>query len=185
MSRRDRILEAIRSEPGIPIGEIIRQTGFGSGTVYHHLHTLERSRKIVSEIAGRRKLFYAVHAAGAHAAQGRRIALLRGETIRRIAETILRNPEHSIQDVIASTGVCPQVAYYHVGRLLQAGLIHRMGDRGYRSLSANVDLAVLLAAFIPTDKARQPEAAPINENGFGASTLAGVGVQSAATIAEL
>ncbi|MBI4394218.1 MAG: hypothetical protein HY556_10580 [Euryarchaeota archaeon] len=184
MSRRDRIVEAIRKEPGIPIGEIIRQTGFGSGTVYHHLHTLERSRKIVSEIVGRRKLFYAVHAAGAHAAQGRRIALLRGDTIRRIAETILGNPGHSIQDVIAATGVCPQVAYYHVGRLLQAGLVHRAGDRGYRSLSADADLTVLLAALTSGDKTRSADAGKAGDEVFDASALASAGVQRTAAVGE-
>src|SRR5687767_757500 len=55
---RRQIVEMVRDNPGIPIGELMKRLPVGWGTLYHHLIKLERSGLLRAAVSGRRRLLY-------------------------------------------------------------------------------------------------------------------------------
>lgn len=118
---RQSILDWVRRQPGIPLGELRLKVDLSWGALYHHFHKLEEAGLVEVKTVGRLNLVYLQGAEEQR--DGAKASLLRGVTARRIAEEILRQPGRSVPDLVTATGESPRVVYYHVKRLAEAGLI--------------------------------------------------------------
>lgn len=156
LTQQDRIVDIVRASPGILVGELQQRAQIGWGTLCHHLPRLVRSGRVRVVRVGRRRLVYPIEARGAVEASFAD-AILRGRTALRIAQAIHAAPGRSILDVAVATGESERATYYHVRRLIQAGLVTSESPTRLRGLRASPRLAASLDAHAP--QAIQPELA--------------------------
>lgn len=138
------ILDLVRKTPGLPVGELVKRLGLGSGTIHYHLERLADQRLIRTVVAGRRRLVFPVDR-DADARDAKALSLVRGRTSRLVAEAILAQPTCSIVDVVNATGESARAVYYHVKLLKNAGLVLSASSKRYRALKAAPHLASILA----------------------------------------
>lgn len=138
---RRNVLDVVARHPGLPVGELQTLVGVGWGTLHHHLKKLEEAGLVRTHSVGRRRI---VHLAGEGAHEG--FALLRGRTARNVARAIVDNPGIGIVDLARVSGGSPRAVYYHVKRLVEAGLVTNGGNTRYAHLSAMEPLPRILRA---------------------------------------
>lgn len=119
---RQRILAMAHSHPGEPVGTFLERLGMGWGTLHHHLKRLEDAGLLHTRAAGRRRLVYPGPAAETIPALEKGRAILAGRTTRRVADAILARPGVGIEQLVVGLGESPRAVYYHVKRLVDAGL---------------------------------------------------------------
>lgn len=143
--QRAMVLEMIQQEPGIPLGELLKRLPLGWGTLYHHVRKLSQAGTIQICAAGRRRLLYP---ADYHVQTGAAMGggLLRGKTARRVAEVVVARPGCNAIEISEEMGESHRVVYYHVKRLLSAGLIAATDVDGSRRLTPEPLLLRLLDA---------------------------------------
>ena len=137
------ILLAAREAPGIPVGELVKRLGLGSGTIHYHLERLAEQKLIRTVVAGRRRLVFPLDRDG-EARDARALSLVRGRTSRLVAEAILAQPGCSIVEVVEATGESARAVYYHVKLLKSAGLVLSASSKRYRALQPAPHLASIL-----------------------------------------
>lgn len=118
---RQEILRIVEEKPGICMGELMERLSIGWGATYHHIHKLSRAGLLEIRSGGRRRLLFLAGKSDEAEALGR--SLLRGATARRVAYAIINHPHASVGDLIEPVGASPRVVYYHLKRLIDAGLI--------------------------------------------------------------
>lgn len=140
---RQQILAIVKAQPGIPIGELMSRLGIGWGTVYHHISKLTRAGLIRTHASGRRRLVFpspfAVEPQDAPA-----YAIVHGATAQRVARAIVEKPGRSITDLCAELNESARVVYYHVKRLLDAGLVTSSSKTRHNDLRGTQRLEDLL-----------------------------------------
>ncbi len=141
---RRQIVDIIRQEPGIAIGGLLEKLPVGWGTVYHHLSKLERGGIVRCVTSGRRRLLYLVEQ-GAAGQDPHQRSLLGGHTARTIATIVAEGQGMSIEAIVERSHETPRVVYYHLKRLIEAGLIQSESATRYRGLVASDRLRELLA----------------------------------------
>jgi predicted transcriptional regulator len=140
---RARLLKLVTQKPGLPVGAILAETQMGWGTLYYHLSKLAKENQIQIVRVGRRRLVYP--ASGGRATDfAAGDALLRGRTARQIAEAIANRPGSSIQTIVDSVGYSPRAVYYHVRRLIEAGLVTSSSETRHRDLCPTPRLRAIL-----------------------------------------
>ena len=132
-------MSLVRDRPGLPLSELRRRAGMGWGVFDHHLQRLEREGLVQTVRAGRFRLVYP---AGFPTDEDG--ALLNTPTTRRIALAILARPGISIRVMARDLGLSDRIVYYHVNRLVAAGLVRSTSQFHYRGLSGTGRLAGLL-----------------------------------------
>lgn len=143
-SLRRQIVDIIREEPGIAIGGLLEKLPVGWGTVYHHLSKLERGGVVRCVTSGRRRLLYLVEQ-GAAGQDPHQRSLLGGHTTRTIASIVAEGQGMSIEAIVEQSHETPRVVYYHLKRLIEAGLVQSESATRYRGLMASDRLRELLA----------------------------------------
>lgn len=141
-----KLLRIIQERPGIPVTELEGRLGIGTGTMRHHLQTLQRAGKLHFVRQGRRLLIYPPGAGSDALAEG----LLRGATSRAVATTIREHPGGDVASLHRLLGLSERVVYYHLQRLMEAGLVASSGENRLRDLSATGKLEALLARLEPS-----------------------------------
>jgi len=112
---RKRILDAIRSHPGIHLAELRSQLGIPRRVVAHHVEKLAQARFVFTTADGIQRRAYPIgHASAQDVAplEERIVALLKDQGPLRAA------------DVARALSVSRQALHYHVKRLEQQGRIH-------------------------------------------------------------
>lgn len=140
---RRQIVELVRENPGIPIGELMKRLPVGWGTLYHHLIKLERSGLLRAAVSGRRRLLYPGDAGPLGNDPDAR-SILRGRTAQRLARAIVANPGRSVAEIVDEMAESPRVIYYHVKRMLDAGLVSSSSETRYCSLTPTPRLVSML-----------------------------------------
>lgn len=140
---RQQIVRIVHEQPGIPLGVLLQRVPVGWGTLYHHIHKLSSAGLIQARTAGRRRLLYPPGEDPLAAAGD---SIIRGATARRIAKAILDAPDSSIPQLAERLGESHRVVYYHVKRLLEAGLVTSTSRTRHKDLVASPRLAKLLSA---------------------------------------
>lgn len=148
---RQQIVDMVKTRPGVSVGDIMDELQVGWGTLYHHLTKLSRSKMIQTSVVGRRRLVYPV-TPDADPTADKHMAMLRGKTARRVAEAVLAQPNIPIQELTTLLGESPRVVYYHVKRLLDAGLILSDSKTRHTGLAPAPQLATLLETSKPPAK---------------------------------
>lgn len=139
---RQEILTIVNDSPGIRLTELMERMSVGWGTLYHHLGKLREAGLIQTQVAGRRRLVYPIHRAAAFDSSAQ--SLLCGRTARLVALSIQRAPHRSLIEICDELGLSPRSTYYHVRRLLDAGLITSGSTTRHFDLCATPALTRLL-----------------------------------------
>lgn len=143
-SVRERIVDLVARRPGLPVAQLREQLGIGWGTIYHHLVKLGEEGALHTVVVGRRRLLFAASfEEDLHVVKAR--AHLRGRTAARIAQAIAEHGPVSVTVLAERLGESPRTLYYHVGHLLDHGLVTSSPRMRYFGLRA----APLLLALLP------------------------------------
>ncbi|HVM44621.1 MAG TPA: hypothetical protein VM582_01700 [Candidatus Thermoplasmatota archaeon] len=140
---RHRIVEVVEARPGIPLAELLKEVPIGWGTLYHHIVKLTEGGQLRAVSAGRRRLLFPCHVA-ADPARERARALLRGDTVATIARAVARRAPTSVRDLVVELEESPRVVYYHVRKLVSAGLVQSTSITRYYGLRPSPLLLALL-----------------------------------------
>lgn len=140
---RAQILRLVAENPGIPVSRLRHRIPLGWGTLYHHVWKLCEARELVTVVLGRRRLLYLPGAATEEATRARNI--LEGKTANAIARIVLQSPRLSFKELVRLSGGSERSVYYHLKRLLDAGLVVSTSRTRYYGLVASPMLALYLS----------------------------------------
>lgn len=124
---RQAILLAIQASPWCTKSEVMRATGLGWGTVYHHVRQMKRQGVIRSSRAGRRELYCPADAPPSFRPIMR---LLRDEMCSAILAEIRLAPGQGVQGLSKRLEVPRHVISRYLTPLVGEGLVERVG--GFR-----------------------------------------------------
>lgn len=122
---RDRILAAVRAEPGIHVSELGRRLRLPWGTTRYHLAILQRRGAVELEKGGRERRAYPM---GIPALQRTWLAALRGASAMDVLRLLLEDPRQSVPLLSRRMGASEKVVRRQVANLAHAGLLQRHGQ---------------------------------------------------------
>lgn len=130
---RRRILDLVAASPGATPTQIARSLDLARVVVQHHLDLLETHHHVERRRVGRSPRYFA----SALAPRGPELVAwseLHEPARRRLAEALLARGSATQSDLVASTGLPQRLLSYHLGRMLEAGLVEAQGAwrRRYR-----------------------------------------------------
>ncbi len=120
---RERLVELIRSNPGITAPEMHKQVEGGWTTVVYHLRVLEREKFVSSTVDGRYRRFF--ERDSVEPSRRGRLGVLRNERTRSILDRIRRDPGVAHGRLAKDAGVSMPAVYWHIDRLETVGLVGR------------------------------------------------------------
>lgn len=123
---RARILALIAETPGITPTHVRERASVSWATLYHHLAALRDAQQVHMVKEGRRTRLFVAGQQPRHPLP----PVLKG-TRRRVAETIARLGSAPPALVAKEAGVSRRMAYYHVNRLQEQGLVRREARKGF------------------------------------------------------
>lgn len=128
-STRDRIRAHVASNPGVHFNAIVRHLDIAAGQAQYHLHRLTRADTLTPESRyGRTHYFpdefdpWERHA----------VAVLRRETAREIASTVVASEPVTPATVTEEVGIARSTLEYHLDRLVDADLVAKQHDGANR-----------------------------------------------------
>ena len=116
---RKRVGDLIAAEPGIHFREIVRRMDISNGTAVYHLETLLRRGKVRAEQRGGYRCFFAADPGPQDVTA---ILALKAAGARRIVDALREGPKE-IALLSGSTGLRHSTVAYHVGKMVDAGLL--------------------------------------------------------------
>jgi len=137
-STRRRVLELIEARPGISIREIARRLETTWPNAKYHASRLQASGQINTRVLGRHRVCFPTSIADSMVVEAR--ALLAEPTARRVAVFVTHHPGGGVQDVVRGTQLSQRVVYYHLKRLLEAGLVEHSNESRYGGLRPSATL---------------------------------------------
>lgn len=146
------MLAAVEREPGISLTELCRRADIGWGTLYHHVAGLREAGQLRTHVVGRRHVVYPTQDAPAEGDAAAE-AMLRGETAGALARALSTGAAFDIVALAGAVDRSPRVVYYHVRRMMEAGLVRSSSRLRYRGLHATPALHKALASV---SSRRQP-----------------------------
>lgn len=124
VSTQERILQAVAESRGIGVSTLREEIGVGWGTLYDRLEALEARGAVEVASNDARKVVYPADGALAEADQPvAALSRLESETSREIADVVLDGGVEDVESLAEATGHSRRVCYYHVRRLIEAGLV--------------------------------------------------------------
>ena len=138
---RLRILQIVYDRPGISVTELAHRLSMTWGQLNYHLTRLGQAGLVHTVKAGRHRLAFP-EKESAETPEDRAIVLER--TARALALLIVGNPHLATTDLVRMSGETPRVVYYHVKKLLDAGLVTSDSSSHHRGLVASPRLVHLL-----------------------------------------
>lgn len=142
---RQEMLRLLDETGGLPLAQLKERVGLGWGSFYHHLEKLQRAGHLEVAENGRRRVVYPVGLGDER--HSRACSALQGATARRIAAAIASRPGCSVRDVLEEVGESPRVVYYHLKRLMEAGLVESSSPTRHFDLTAGPELQDALDAL--------------------------------------
>lgn len=125
------------------MGTVRSRLGIPWATLHHHVAALRAAGELRVALCGRRALlFHAERAASAAEIAAR--AMVQGDTARAIAAHVVSRPGHSIAEMSVALGRTERVVYYHVRRLIDAGLLQSSAPTRLHNLTPSPMLAFVL-----------------------------------------
>lgn len=118
---RRRIVERVRSDPGVHFNALVRGTDMAPGQVQYHLKRLLDERLVAEDCYGRTHYY----PPSFDAWERRALALLRRETSADIVGVLLESGETPATEVAERVGIARSTLSWHVDRLVDAGLVEK------------------------------------------------------------
>lgn len=120
-SVRERILDVVRQNPGIPRESLRMELGFAEGRLQHHLKVLFEEGRIAEVRRARMRCFFIP---GTHTPeQAVRLAVLARPGARKVHEAVLRTPGASMSEIAEATELSPSRVSRLIARLEDDGLL--------------------------------------------------------------
>src|SRR5687767_12156097 len=121
MDTRQRILDAVRAEPGVTLTDLRDRADVSWSALYAHLRHLEAEGKLHRRtVAGRRLVFQ--ERSDERLATAYAQMILGREATRQIARLVADGEAPDVEGIVARTGIAPRGVRHHLRRLLRAGL---------------------------------------------------------------
>lgn len=139
---RQRIYLAVRASPGIPMRELARALSMPWSLLHYHVGIMERAGTLTSTPVGKRRLLSLPGSSVPTDLEA--AALLREPTAHLLAVHIAQASSRDIGTLIEATGVSPRVAYHHVKRFVEHGLVATDSPSRYERIEATPKLYDLL-----------------------------------------
>jgi predicted transcriptional regulator len=120
LDTRRRIYEAIRRRPGVSGREVERATDMARGETVYHLERLTEAGLIHREPSPHQDHYFA-----ATVPLGERtlLRLARSDSARRLMVVMLKEPDQTVPDLRAKTGLSQARISVHMRRMLETGLV--------------------------------------------------------------
>ncbi len=122
---RQKILEILRSNPGLHFRELQRRLGTSNGLALHHLHVLLRTGHVQEQPAGGFTCYFVTGAVDRRLVPA--LAALRAPSARALLAVVVENPGLTFTDLARRLNVSPKAIAYHADRLTNAGLLVNAG----------------------------------------------------------
>lgn len=119
--RRSELAALVEANPGIHFQEIVRRTGWGHGTVEHHLRKLVEVGVVAHQAGNGYDCYFAKGAIDRRLMAA--VPVLKADGARRILEAVVTQPGTSALNVSGRAGLDPGTVSYHLRRLADAGLV--------------------------------------------------------------
>lgn len=129
---RRRVYQFIRDNPGTHMREIRRRLEMTLGNLEYHLRYLERHDMISVQDNGYKRYFIKQEIG---IQDQKLLSLLRQKIPRRVAIFLLQNPESSHQEIHETFDVAASTLSYHIGKLVDAGLVEKQREGRYNIYS--------------------------------------------------
>ena len=142
-SKRVRILQFIKANPGTHLRKIKRELNLAMGVIQYHLYRLERERSIVSARHGLYKHYYADQ--GPRIEERAIVNVLFQETERDLILYLLENPRASQKELSRFARISPSSTNWHMKRLSQAGFVEARREGGFVFYTVKGDPAMILS----------------------------------------
>lgn len=139
---RRRAYEAIAAKPGLSVRALARKLDTTWPNAKYHVLRLERAGLVASRIVGRRRICYVADEHSDEVIEAR--GILAEPTAQALAAYIAANPGRSLAEIVTQTRVSQRVAYHHLKRFIERGLVAHSDEARYRGL---VPTAVLYNAL--------------------------------------
>jgi DNA-binding transcriptional ArsR family regulator len=141
---RRRILDLIRTRPGVSVSELARLAGMYWTSAAAHVEQLRQAGLVRAVRVGRRRVLFSSQILEAEAADAP--GILGEPSCRRVAVAIAAHPRQRVWELCESTGMSERAVYHHVKRLVAAGLVATSKTGAYRGLEATPRLLACLSA---------------------------------------
>jgi predicted transcriptional regulator len=156
---RQQVLGFVRRYPGVHVRSLERRLGLSSRLAAYHLGQLEAERRVqcVHE-AGFARYFAAVGKARLSADDVRFVCLMRRAAALRIVVLLAGEGPQTRDELGARLGLAPASVSYHLGMLVEAGLVRSVRE-GRRRLHGLADVGATLgrlANFTPLPDDLEP-----------------------------
>lgn len=142
-SKRVRILQFIKANPGTHLRKIKRELNLAMGVIQYHLYKLERDRSIVSARHGLYKRYYADKGPGIE--ERDIVNVLFQETERDLILYLLGNPRATQKELSEFARISPSSTNWHMKRLSHAGFVEARKEGGFVSYTVKGDSGMILA----------------------------------------
>jgi len=128
-SKRVRILQFIKANPGTHLRKIKRELNLAMGVIQYHLYKLERERTVVSVRHGLYKRYYAD--LGLRMEEREILNVLSQETERDLVLYLIKNPEATQKELSEFARISASSTNWHMKRLSKAGFVEARRSRGF------------------------------------------------------
>jgi predicted transcriptional regulator len=149
-SKRIRILQFIRANPGSHLRKIKRELNLAMGVIQYHLYRLERERTIVSVRHGLYKRYYADLALRTE--EREILNVLSQETERDLILYLIKNPEATQKQLSEFARISASSTNWHMKRLSKAGFVEARRSGGFVFYTVRGDpgrIILLLRSYHP------------------------------------
>jgi predicted transcriptional regulator len=149
-SKRVRILEFIKSNPGTHLRRIKRELNLAMGVIQYHLYKLEREHRVVSVRHGLYKRYYADK--GLKIEDHEILNVLSQETERDLVLYLIKNPQATQKELSEFGRISASSTNWHMKRLAKAGFVEARRSGGfvlYRVRGDPVKILSLLRSHHP------------------------------------
>lgn len=136
---QQRVVEAIRTSPGLPLQRLARLLDIATATANYHADRLEQCGEIRSVRVGRRRLLFLHEENEPEDADV--LAAMQHPATRTVARAVLRLPHCSARDIHEATGLTHRIVYHQLKILRRLGLVTAPDAGVYRRLVASDRLA--------------------------------------------
>jgi DNA-binding transcriptional ArsR family regulator len=154
---RSKLYELVAGRPGIHIEELARASGCSRSTAVYHLRLLARNGYVVA-VGSAKSVHYYPNNGHQDPTERDQRALLSSPRTRAIAQLVAAQPGIPRSAISAAVGVSASTLSWHLGRLLEKGLVEDRLVGGGRALFPSAGLAEMLQPWATAPAA--PPGAP-------------------------
>jgi len=125
---RNAILECVDENPGIHFNELVRSVSLATGQVQYHMYSLIEEDEVEEfSLYGKTHYYPPEYPEEDHGA----VALLRRETAREVVLYLVENGRSRPDEVADDLGIARSTLEWHLGRLVDQGLVDK--ERGAKN----------------------------------------------------